>query len=769
MEGLLIEIRQIYNTLITQGVYTMSTTTKNNINSLVTQILKGVYGDNRPYLEFIDIVLKISNILYNNTDLDLLLIEDGVYDLLVEEFRKLTGTIPVGAPPIRITNVINQDVNEDISNNQLEDAVVFVPEHLNSNMLFARELCSRPIITPKDLYTNPVMLHPLNNGRKTLNKTHEYPELVGTLDKCKFVMSYQAEEKGVIGDSNVAILERDFFAKHMSMGILHPQRVFSVVAMLKYDGASVEGDMYSFEYSSRGDAINGNASDLTSLFANYTFPHAPTIPESQRFGVKFEAIMTYDNLERYNQLKNKNYKNCRTAISGLFSSLDGYKYMDLVTLVPLETSLNMDPVSEIEFMNRYYTNGVNMIYTVITGNYQQVLFGIKKWTEEAEYMRDFIPFMYDGVVITYVDEDLRRALGRQDAVNKYSMAIKFNALKKSTIFTGYYYTVGQDGSITPMITFQPVEFMGTIHDKCTGHSYERFKQLGLVLGDIIDIEYVNDVMCYATKPINQHNNANFMARPMEQFPTHCPACNSQLVESKSGKTVKCTNINCNGRRLNRMVNMLQKINIKDFSEAYLVEINKYTLTDLLNLTKEDVAFMGDVMSDKFMDRMNEIKTKEMFDYDIVGSLGFNNVGRRKWKLIFAHFTLYEILAMPPFHLLSELTRIKGIGSSIATTIVEEMEFFKQDLYTILDMPNVRDSKGVRAGKKIRFTGCRDKDLMFKLIQKGHDCTDGGVTKDTDILIVPVEGHTSKKTEKVGPNCIIVPIQEMRDNMDRYLY
>lgn len=766
MQNIIEDLRNAYNILLSQGVYTISTSFKNAINDTIVGILKGIYGDNRQYLEFIDLVLKISNILYNNTDVDILLLEDGIYDLLIEEFRRLTGTIPVGAPPIRIVNIMNQDVA--VEDNEMADPVVIVPNHLRNDMLFAKELCSRPIIGRKDLYETPIMIHPQNNTRKTLNKTHEYPELVGTLDKCKFVLCCDAEEKGVIGDSNVAILERDFFAKHISMGILHPQRVFSVIAMLKYDGASVEGDMYDFQYSSRGDAINGNASDLTSLFANYTFPNAPVVSEADRFGVKFEAIMTYDNLERYNALKNKNYKNCRTAISGLFSSLDGYKYMDLVTLVPLETSLDLDPVLEIEFMNKYYTNGVNMIYTVITGNYQQVLFGIKKWTEEAEYMRDFIPFMYDGVVISYVDRDIRQALGRTDAVNKYSMAVKFNALKKSTIFRGYYYTVGQDGSITPMITFDPVEFMGTIHDKCTGHSYERFKQLGLVIGDIIDIEYVNDVMCYATKPLNQHNENNFMTRPQEQFPTTCPVCGHHLVLSKSGKTVRCPNIDCDGRKINRMVNMLQKINIKDFSEAYLLEINKYTLTDLLNLKKEDVMFMGEVMSNKFMDRMNEIKTKEMFDYEIVGSLGFNNIGRRKWKLIFANFTLHEILSMPPFQLLSELTRIKGIGSTIATTIVEEMEFFKQDLYTIVDMPNVRDSKGIRAGKKIRFTGCRDKELMYKLIQRGHDCTDGGVTKDTDILIVPVEGHTSKKTQKVGPNCIIVPIQKMREEMDKYL-
>ena len=46
------------------------------------------------------------------------------------------------------------------------------------------------------------------------------------------------------------------------------------------------------------------------------------------------------------------------------------------------------------------------------------------------------------------------------------------------------------GSITPMIHYDSVEFYGTIHPKSTGHSYKRFKELNLAVGDIICAEYV---------------------------------------------------------------------------------------------------------------------------------------------------------------------------------------------------------------------------------------------------------------------------------------
>ena len=63
----------------------------------------------------------------------------------------------------------------------------------------------------------------------------------------------------------------------------------------------------------------------------------------------------------------------------------------------------------------------------------------------------------------------------------------------------------------------------------------------------------------------------------------------------------------------------------------------------------------------------------------------------------------------------------------------------------------------------------DKDLTIKLIDMGFDASDtAGVTKSTDILIVPYDGFSSSKTSKVGPNTIVVPINEFKNNIDAYV-
>lgn len=757
-------LQNIVNDLLNSNLSSLTDENVELINTLALQILNSQQLDDY-LLDICEKILHISNILYNNTDRTILPLEDGIYDLLLEAYKKIVPTYQVGAEPV-FFNPTNNDESKE-----LKKIFRVVEEPKDKDFLYREDLSKAPAISRKDMLTT--IMHKIDNetiSKRIVNTAHSYPKLVGTLDKCKFVLNKQAQDKGVFNDSNVKVLERDFFMKHIEMGILNPNRRFKMALELKYDGISVEADVSDKVLSARtrGDANEGIAADISPILEGYRFKYAEGIVNrNETFGMKFEAIMTYFDLHRYNELKGKDYKNCRTAISGLFSSSDAKQYRDFITLVPLATSIeDIDREVEIEFMNKYYHSGEYLRYTIIEGNYLENLFQIKRFVDEAEYMRNFMPFMYDGVVVSYIEEDLIKALGRVNAVNKYSIAIKFNPLKKITTFRGYSYTVGQDGVITPMIHYDPVEFYGTIHNKSTGHSFERFKTLSLKIGDLIEVEYVNDVMPYVSKPDNSHNANN--PNPILQFIDTCPSCGNELKISESGKSILCDNMECPERNIKRVVSMMQKLNLKDFSEAYISQIAKYTLTELMNISIDEISFLGPITSQKFIDRMNELKTKSIYDYKIVGSLGFDGIAIEKWKLILNNYTLNEILNMDYETLKESIVNIKGIGPITAQIICDQFDFFRTDLETISRMTNVESSKGIKSGKSIRFTGFRDRELLNYLNDLGHDATDGGVTKTTDILLIPYDNFTSSKIKKVGPNTLIVPVNEFRTNMDRYL-
>lgn len=743
-------------------------------------------------------IILIGNITYNNTDKELLPLEDGVYDLLLEKYKTYDPNFQVGAEVIKFN--ASKKNNEVFIEQNLKPAVVFLDnEEIDkiTNAEFVEDLLidETKFIDKRDFECQSVPLDPTYISKGTHDTQHNHPELVGTLDKCKFVLDRDAIDRGVYNDSNVKTVERDFFADHLKRGIINPSDVFDIVLELKYDGVSVEADCTDEIVSarSRGDTGANKAVDLTPMLKGYKFPHRPK--GSKMIGVKFEAIITEYDLPAFNKAKDYEYKNCRSAIVGLMGSSDIYKYRDFITLVPLaveksiyENECHCNRLEEIQFLNTYFvTKGCPLRYSSCKGTYLENLFWIKLFTSEAEMMRPYIPFMYDGIVLSYLDENIRQKLGRENYINKYSIAVKFNPLKKQTIFRGYTYTVGQDGSITPMIHYDPVEFYGTIHDKSTGHSFARFQELQLHLGDMLDVEYVNDVMPYVNKPYNDFNIENAKSHPLELFPQLCPICGSPIVISDSGKSAKCTNPSCGGRSLARMVNMCAKLGMNGFGEATLLKINVDHLEDLfclLHRTGSDVEDnthfrilsdlgFGPVEIENMRNEVDNVLTKGLLDTELLGSLGFDNVSNKTWELILSKISLDQFIKEIEFRdddniFVDTLKSIKGIGPSTCDTIIREYPFFSDDIEYMLKNANIIHYIP-NVGKKIRATGFRDKQLFTILNNMGFDADDNGtVTKDTDILLVPMEGYSSTKTQKAQQYGVqIVTVKDFLENVEKY--
>lgn len=761
-------IKDIYDSVLSGSLIKITEENKR----FITAIAVGFLDDKNPtedQLNIIELILKLSNVLYNNCTTDWLVLEDGVYDVVLVKYESYRHSYPVGATPVQFNDL--KYVNTETTD---EPKVLYHIIKDKENALYYDDIL-RNDYNPKDSMIIPY-IKKLDENRISRNTPHNYPKLVGTLDKCKFVLNKQAKDMGVLDDPSIKVFERDFIDKHLEMGIIKPDEKFYMVAELKYDGISVEADVTNQIISarSRGDTEADLASDLTPIFEGYPFKRLDGT-DMKQIGMKFEAILTYDNLEKLTQLRGKDYKNCRNAMVGIVGALDGRRYRDLITLVPLATSVDEfdNRIEEIEFLNKYYTSGINLKYAVLYGTYIEILFQVKKFVEEAEYLRPMMPFMYDGVVVSYIDKDKIAKLGRENFVNKYSIAIKFNTMKKQTTFTGYSYAVGQNGMITPMIHYYPVEFYGTIHTKSSGHSLARFNELNLAPGDIITVEYVNDVMPYVTKPDLDVNKKN--PSPPSTFITKCPCCGTDLVISDSGKSIFCPNIHCGERNIMRMSNFLAKLRFKDFSEQSLRALNIIDLESLSTVLKDEDAvrtILGDINGVKFCDHLREFFQTKFYDYELIGALGFSSIAMGKWKLIFKQFTIPQILEMSLEDFSNAVCNIKGIGPGMIETIKTEMPYFVNEIKLLLQLfTNIQAYNQVKESVKIRFTGFRDAELV-QLVKSKYpfvDIGEGSVTKDTNILLVPIEGHTSTKTIKAQKDGVqIVPVTEFRNNLDKYL-
>ena len=728
------------------------------------------------------------NILYNRTDLTVLPIEDGFYDLLLEKYKTHDSHFQVGSQIVEIQNLRENDLEHPMK--VAECPLIFEKKRqLNEVQKFMYDEIMRvnkdPMVNEYDFHESPIEFIDSPITKRTHNTGHNHPDLVGTLDKAKFVLIKDAEEAGILNDPNVKILERDFFQEHIKKGILDPNQEIEIVAELKYDGISVEADcgLEVFSARTRGDTGIGEAADITPILRGYLFKHARFMIGEKPIGVKFEAIITKYDLIKFNELRGRNYSNCRTAIIGLFGASDAYKFRDLITLVPLAIDRNDVPaisnrLEEIEFMNQLFvSHGEPLRYAYFKGTLSEVLYYIKVFWDEAKIARDYLNFMYDGIVISYMDENIRKALGRKNFINKYSMAVKFDPEEKQTIFRGYTYEVGQHGIITPMIHYDPIEFFGTIHTKSTGSSYARFQDLGLKYGDLINVKYTNDVMPYVSKLDCKHNREN--QNPVVKFIENCPICGSKLVFSDSGKTVICPNMECPGRSIQRMVNMFAKLNIKGFSDATFSLLKKNHLYELIPLGEDYlISVLGNADGVHFKEAIQNLITNPLPDYLIMGALGFTSIAHKKWKSILEKITVQELyqLYLDNGRNINRFSfvlnqKLSGVGTVTLSTIAKEFPFFEHDIACILSWGNLVNSYGQNTDYKlqIRFSGIRNKQLSELLCNAGYDADDSSSAgKKTDILLVPYEGFTSSKVNKVSEHCKIVPIDKFINHMEDYI-
>lgn len=706
----------------------------------------------RDDMDIADLLIRISNIMYNDTTITVLPLDDGIYDQLIVAYKKYNPNYQVGATPIHFDTEIDQKQYDEKTEKKLMYHTITDAER--ESKLYINNIQSQhiPLLSRlRPQFPIPEGLEPIT--KRMIDTQHKYPELVGTLDKCKFVLNNDAKLAGSYDNPSVAIFERDFIHPCLSSGVIGVNEIFSMVCELKYDGVSVEAEVCGdtiITALSRGDTADNIATDLTPIFKYYKFYNASKVPKDITFGIKFEAVITRRNLEILGQLRGKEYKNARNAIIGLLGASDAFNFVDYITLIPISASLDMDRIDELNFLNKYYNTGEYNRFIQITGNYQEILFHVKQFTESAEVVRSILPFMIDGVVISFIDKNKIAMLGRVNSVNKYQMAIKFNPREIRTIFLGYTYNIGKSGEVIPMVHFKPAEFIGTIHTKQTIHSFQRFKELALIKGQEIDVKYVNDVISYVTKPDTPHNRELALHNEPEEFITHCPYCGNPIEISPTFKSARCPNPLCHERQIYRMVDMISRLGFDGFSEETVRVLDLTDFSRLLTMYEfnELEPILGPVTADKFRLCQYNLLNNPIEDYKLMAALGFEGMAEEKWKKILKVYDLPLLFSMDHDQIRFSLRSINGVGDAIINAIIEGFNLYGNDVGLALNKLNIIHSKNLISKPKVAITGFRDPTVIDIINTCGYDCSDKySVTKDTAIVVTNDVNSRSGKIEK----------------------
>ena len=153
----------------------------------------------------------------------------------------------------------------------------------------------------------------------------------------------------------------------------------------------------------------------------------------------------------------------------------------------------------------------------------------KKYFEEIQNSKDQIEYPIDGIVLKLNDLIESRKLGSHRTAPRYAFAVKFHAISYITTIQSIEIQVGKFGTITPVAVFDSVTIDGQVITRASLHNIQTLYKNNYGSGDTIAICRSGDAIPYIQSKVRDAGNSIKV--------THCPSCNSVLVEFE--QTMRC--------------------------------------------------------------------------------------------------------------------------------------------------------------------------------------------------------------------------------------
>ena len=412
-----------------------------------------------------------------------------------------------------------------------------------------------------------------------------------------------------------------------------------------------------------GEIITHNAKVFDNLPLN--------IPFDRKFEVEGEAIITQSDFERINT--NGEYKNCRNLASGSVRQLDSNITKDRhVRFIAWKIPFGVTTYSQgFEIAAQY---GFEVVpYVKYNSKYDD----IGKAIEVLKSIAKEKTLPIDGLVITYDNIEYGKSLGMTGHHPKHSLAYKFYDDIYPTELLDVEFTMGKTGVLTPTAVFKPVEIDGTVVERASLHNISIMKELGIThKGQTINVYKANQIIPQidSVEEDDIEITDDNMIIPVET----CPICgaDTKVIQENNSKVLICTNDNCKGKLLGKLVHFCSKnaINIEGMSEATLQFLigkgwvksfqDIYKLDYYRQNWKEYDGF-GDKSVDKLLDAIEDSRntTLDRFIY----SLSIPQIGRSASKDIAKFFNNnYEEFKM--YGTTINYTQIDGFGESMNNSL-----------------------------------------------------------------------------------------------------
>ena len=369
-----------------------------------------------------------------------------------------------------------------------------------------------------------------------------------------------------------------------------------------------------------------------------------------------------------------------------------------------------------------------------------------KFIQSWEGKRESLPYEIDGIVVKVDRTALQDELGFTGKAPRWAIAFKFAAHGAVTLVEDIKPQVGRTGKLTPVAWLKPVPIGGTTVSRATLHNMDFVDELGVKIGDWVEVERGGDVIPKVVKVVDDKDHPR--GHKSFHMPEHCPVCGGNVVRTEGEADHRCVNANCPAKLQGSILHFASRhvMDIDGLGEALVSHLTERGLVrnvaDLYRLTKNDLLTL-ERMGDKSADNvLGEIEASKKLPLErVIYGLGIRFVGERTAQFLAEHFGSLDALLKAGTQ---ELEEVNEVGPRIAESIVE---FFSDehnrklvaDLRKAgLTLTGQKKKKGTTlAGKTFVLTGTlarHSRDQAKRMIEDAGGRVSGSVSKKTDYLV-----------------------------------
>lgn len=378
----------------------------------------------------------------------------------------------------------------------------------------------------------------------------------------------------------------------------------------------------------------------------------------------------------------------------------------------------------------------------------------------------------DGIVIYINDLNIWDKVGRHQSSGNplYAVAYKHPdfTMAFKTVVKSITWNVSKAGALKPVVNIETVDTGDCDMENPTGYNAAFISDMKIAKGAEILVTRSGGVIpkilsTISSAPLEEQNK-------MWDDLSMCPVCDSPTAWNNTFVELCCTNQDCAGRRLAKIIHFFTTCGAENMGEesyAKLFNAGFNSVKKILNITPKEILLI-DGFGESAVEIIlsNNEKIKEGVEAPVLmhASDCFVGIGQKKSQQILKDMgdfvdTFYSL----KYHPIANEEDSKTY-KSFCDGVLSFYNFIKENGLIIKAMQK-KDVKsdGRCSGMKVCFTGVRDKGLESLIISEGGEIVSGVSKKTTHLIVVDLSSSSSKMAKAKGLGVVINTINMFREN------